>query len=360
MSYIEDSTGFAPAEVQKGSAGYVYILAARGLNVALCKIGRTTKDPKIRCAEINNSSTGDILWDLKYAVSVNNCIRYEALIHQELDQFRQRGREMFGLTVDDAYERIKMILDPQDMIEIAPPVKPRKASKCSSPCTIRRRGDEAYSSMLDTFKARMGGATRAFGQQSHPSFGLCDDAKGVQWNFVVRRDLSEAHLGVNLEGVVYNGSIPIMTLIESELKRPSLEAMKAKVEWANAVIFSFARDAWRVTARPDIKEHHFGGRRHLLTEVTPELWNKMLVEARDCFRVSRGSYARIKQWVTAWEGGEWVRKEYPVCPHLHIGTVIEINPTSRDQEKIDRAMDEAFARLRPFYRWVFDLTGQGR
>ena len=355
MSYIEDNADLAPAEVQNGPAGYVYVLKAKGLDIALCKIGRTTKDPKARCAEINNGSTGDLLWDLKYAVSVRDCMRCEALVHQELDQFRQRGREMFGLTVDDAYDRIKMILDQQDVIEIVPVLH-----KSSHPRTIRRRGDEAYTPILESFKARMGGVTKSFGPQISPSFGLCDDAKGVQWNLKVKRDLGEAHLGVNLEGMIYNGSIPIIRLIELELKQPSLEAVKAKVGQPNQFIFSLVRDAWRVTTRPEIKEHHFGGRRHLLSEVDNQLWTKMLLEARKCFHGSRGSYTRVKQWVTAWEGKEWVRKEYPVCPHLHIGTILDIDPTSRDQEKLDRTMDEAFTRLRPIYKWAFELAGQSR
>jgi hypothetical protein len=45
--------------------GYVYILGPRGLDLPICKIGKTKNDPLTRCAQINDSSTGDILWDVK-------------------------------------------------------------------------------------------------------------------------------------------------------------------------------------------------------------------------------------------------------------------------------------------------------
>ncbi len=42
--------------------GYVYILEVSDIDLPVCKIGRTSKNPFARCAEINRSSTGDFLW----------------------------------------------------------------------------------------------------------------------------------------------------------------------------------------------------------------------------------------------------------------------------------------------------------
>jgi hypothetical protein len=53
---------YAAIEAQPGLAGNVYFLAPVNFeNAAFCKIGRAKNDPEARCAQINKSSTGDVL-----------------------------------------------------------------------------------------------------------------------------------------------------------------------------------------------------------------------------------------------------------------------------------------------------------
>jgi len=67
--------------------GYLYILSAKDIKLPLSKIGMTTRTPQVRCAEINKSSTGDILWQVEYYVFVNDCQKLESHPYNEL-QFR--------------------------------------------------------------------------------------------------------------------------------------------------------------------------------------------------------------------------------------------------------------------------------
>lgn len=45
-------------------SGYVYILGVRDMGLPVCKIGMTTRNPGARCQEINDSFTGDFLWEV--------------------------------------------------------------------------------------------------------------------------------------------------------------------------------------------------------------------------------------------------------------------------------------------------------
>jgi Meiotically Up-regulated Gene 113 (MUG113) protein len=98
------------AQVQNGFAGNVYILGVKDLDLPVCKIGMTKKDPMVRCAEINKSSTGDFLWSVRYVLAVDDCVRFESLIHRTLERYRQNGREFFQLTADEAYGHAKTML----------------------------------------------------------------------------------------------------------------------------------------------------------------------------------------------------------------------------------------------------------
>lgn len=52
--------------------GYVYILEVKDLTLPVCKIGFTRQYPIERCAEINKSSTGDLLWSVSSWVIVDD------------------------------------------------------------------------------------------------------------------------------------------------------------------------------------------------------------------------------------------------------------------------------------------------
>ena len=80
----------------------------------------------------------------------------------------------------------------------------------------------------------------------------------------------------------------------------------------------------------------------------------MLIEARGCLDPSRQSRGRAAQTITLVDTGEkWLSKPpiQGVSPHLNVNTPVEIEPTWPD-DKLDAAMDQAIARLRPVYEWV--------
>ncbi|WP_082883644.1 GIY-YIG nuclease family protein [Caballeronia calidae] len=75
-------------------------------------MGKTTRDPVVRCAEINKSSTGDFfLWEVMHSLTVNDCHKCESLVHAKLVPLRQRGREFFNIHPNDAIVAIRSILE---------------------------------------------------------------------------------------------------------------------------------------------------------------------------------------------------------------------------------------------------------
>jgi hypothetical protein len=348
----------------ENAAGNVYILAPEGLDLPLCKIGRTKKDPRVRCAEINNSSTGDLRWAVAHSVSVDDCSRLESLIHQELDRQRQPRRELFQLFAEEAYARLRTLLEQDAIKEIALPLDGRQevktiASKRSTN-GVRRKGDEAYAQMFLSFASRLQlEAPRPWGQVSRPNFGLSDDAKGVQWNIGVDRESNEACLGVNLEGMAYV-DWPIRAFILSELRQPTLDSLKATAARRDHVELCFARDAWQMASRPRIVERYIGGRRFKFSEIDNELWRKLLLEARDCLDESKGFRGRAKQIVTCQTKSGETTKLMEVSPHLNIRTRIDVDPESRDQDQVDFAVGEAIAELSPVHQWVSHLIKNWR
>jgi hypothetical protein len=342
------------AEVETRSAGNVYVLEVKDFDLPVCKIGMTQKDPNARCAEINKSSTGDFIWSLKHVVSVDDCGRFESLIHRELDIYRQRGREFFQISADEAYGRIKTMLVRQSEVrEIdAQTFPPRKRSNGAARARAVKKGDERYALILHSFAARLNVKPRPFGQVGRPHFGVSDGVEGVQWNIAVFRESNESYLGVNLEGVAYSGTWPITTLILSEIRRPTLDVMKAKVSKADHIRVTFSRDAWQVSARRPIAEQFIGGGRYVLSELDNELWGKLLLEARDCLDARRQFRGRSKQTVTVFRKAGEETKEMEVCPHLVVSTRVDVDPTSEDANNIDLAIDRAIAELMPIHEWV--------
>ena len=98
--------------------GYVYILEVSDIDLPVCKIGMTTRDPTSRCDEINKSSTGDFIWVVSHSIFVSDCKKLERLIHQKLSPLRQKRREFFNLRADDAYKAVMSIFESQDEIQI--------------------------------------------------------------------------------------------------------------------------------------------------------------------------------------------------------------------------------------------------
>jgi T5orf172 domain len=210
---------YAAIEAQPGLAGNVYFLAPVNFeNAAFCKIGRAKNDPEARCAQINKSSTGDVLWGVRQVVTVDDHVRFECLVHQLLASWRNQGagqrREIFHLPADEAFGRAcEMLAQLTDIKEIpvvvpAPVVKVRRATASGgAKGHVVKKGDEVYLPLFMSWARRLEikGGGKPFGQWKSPVFGYSDDVKGVQWNIGVNRETREIRLGVNLEGSAKNG-----------------------------------------------------------------------------------------------------------------------------------------------------------
>jgi hypothetical protein len=359
---------YAAVEAQNGLAGNVYVLAPVNFESAgFCKIGRAKNAPEARCAQINKSSTGDVLWGVRHVVTVDDHIRLESLVHQQLAAWRNKGsggrREIFHLSADNAFARIRVMLaqlpDIKEIPVVIPaPVEKARRGKAAGGAAghVVKKGDEAYFPMFQSFARRLEikGGGRPFGQWKSPGFGYSDGVNGVQWNIHVDRETLKIRLGVNLEGSAKGGGNWLITsFILSELARPALPALQAKVD-AGRIQLTLARDAWQGAGRYDIVEHLIGGRRCLLSEIDAELWRRMLIEAKGCLDPSRQFRGRAAQTVTLLDTGEKRLLAPPVSgvsPHLNVNTPVEAEP-GWDDDRLDAAMDRAIAELRPIHEWV--------
>jgi hypothetical protein len=295
-------------------------------------------------------------------------------MHQQLAQWRNKAagrgsREIFNLSADDAFTRAcEMLAQLPDMMEIpivipAPVEKARRAKPSGgAKGHVIKKGDEVYLPVFMSWARRLEikGGGKPFGQWKSPGFGYSDDAKGVQWNIRVRRDTRQTRLGVNLEGSAKGGGNWLITdFILSELARPTIDSIKAKVLDAGRIQLTLARDAWQGAGRPyDIAEHLIGRRRPLPSEIDGDLWRRMLIEAKGCLDPSRQFRGRAAQTITLVDTGEkWLSKPpiQGVSPHLNVSIPVEIEPTWPD-DKLDAAMDQAIAQLRPVYEWVSRIS----
>ena len=371
---MDTQMDYASVEAQNGPAGSVYVLAPVNFeSAAFCKIGRAKNDPEARCAQINKSSTGDVLWGVRHVVTVDDHIRLESLVHQQLAPWRNKGpggrREIFHLSADDAFARVREMLAQLPDIKEIPVVIPARVEKArrvkasgGAAGHVVKKGDAIYFPMFRSFARRLeikgGGAPT--GQWKSPGFGYSDGVKGVQWNFIIDRATQEKRLGVNLEGSAKAGGNWLITsFILSEIARPTLPALQAKVA-AGRIQLTLARDAWQGAARYDIVEHLIGGRRFLLSEIDADLWRRMLIEAKGCLDPNRQFRGRAAQTVTLLNTGEKRLFEPPisgVSPHVNVNTPVEAE-AGWDDDRLDAAMDRAIAELRPIHEWISQVANQ--
>jgi hypothetical protein len=359
---------YAAIEALPGLEGNVYFLAPVNFeNPAFCKIGRAKNDPEARCAQINKSSTGDILWGVRHVITVDDHVSFERRVHVELASWRNKGagqrREIFNLSAEDAFCRAReMLTQKTDIKEIAiaipaPVVKARRAPTSGGAVGhVVRRGDEVYLPLFMSWARQLEikGGGKPFGQWSSPVFGYSDGVQGVQWNICVDRKEKEVRLGVNLEGSAVGGGNWLITdFIISELDRSTIESIKEKVD-VGAIHLTLARDAWQGASRYDIVKHLIGGQRRLLSAIDAQLWHQMLVEAKGCLDPNRQFRARGTQTVTVLRTGEKRLAAPPmggVSPHLVIDTPVKAEP-GWDEASLDAAVEQAIARLQPVYDWV--------
>jgi hypothetical protein len=205
---------------------------------------------------------------------------------------------------------------------------------------------------VSVFRSILGLGIEPFCSPISQIYGVSDGNEGVQWNIAIDKDSGEVWLGVNLEGMKYDGW-PIATFIERELRDAKLLSLARTVDDATAIWVRFFRDAWRFSVRPDTEQKWISGGQVSLSELSPTRWRLMLEEAYSCLDPKRNHRGRVKQTVTLMNG---VKKEMWVSPHLTICTQVwETAPAS--QEAASLLIGDRIRLLTPIYNLV---TGQAQ
>jgi len=350
--------------IDKENIGYVYILEVSDIDLPVCKIGRTSKDPFERCAEINrSSSTGDFRWDVAYEFPVNDCKQFERIAHKELAPLRQKGKEFFRIPAEAAFKAVTSILDAQTEIKTVDPndISERPAR---SPATQKKKKSKSiqfgqkhseYANILALFAEMTKCKGRSFGQTSRPYFGMSDDNKGVQWNITIFPETGETRLGVNLEGTK-PANWPITTFLLAEIENPQIYDVQERLPDADQVFLRLVRDAWQAGVRLNIFEELIGLGDIPIRDIDSRHWQSMLTEALGCLSKEREYRGRAKQLVTLRKQSNRGDKSrtMEVSPHLTIWTPVE---SSGDTEaQLGKGID----RLTPIYDWVSSVSQSGR
>ena len=203
----------------------------------------------------------------------------------------------------------------------------------------------------DTLRSRFrdvfGCRGREFGSLSRGVLGISDGNEGVQWNAGFYPHEGAFWLGVNLEGMKYDGW-PVARLIERELSRPLLLARyRPRVPRPDRVTVTWARDAWQYSARPSIREAEIAPTPIALDRIDGRGWADALRGARECLDPGRQRRGRRKVPVTLLPSKRhpWERQvEMDVSPHLKIRTPLG--------EVTASAMRQARDNLAALYEFV--------
>ena len=149
-------------------------------------------------------------------------------------------------------------------------------------------------------------------QNTPPGFwvGFYDGNEGVQWNAGIRPETGRANLGVNLTGKKYSGW-PIARLIERELASSEVFSVISQLSAPNLIQTCWWRNYWQAGVQIPIREHRIGC--VLLSDLRPDKWKQMLIEALECLYKEKGHRGRGTQTVTFVSGQ---KKKGPVSPSL--------------------------------------------
>lgn len=184
-----------------------------------------------------------------------------------------------------------------------------------------------------------------FGSPAYQLSGVCDGANGVQWNAWMSFREDAAYLGVNLEGMKYDGW-PIARFLEREFNHPRLFEAMASLAAPERVELIMHRDAWQVSARPPIHEKHIGVSGRNLAVIDTDGWRATLQEAYACLRIDNGRIRRARQVVTTKAGS----RELPVSPHLQFRQKIAEGVSGHRQWS--EPLRSAREALAPLYNYV--------
>lgn len=319
--------------------GYVYILEVKDLTLPVCKIGFTRRYPIERCAEINKSSTGDLLWVVSSWVIVDDPERLESLVHNKLAFSRQRGREFFGVPPDQAFVALKQLISDYSIQEFD---DEHKIEAVRLRVARYKSTDLAYAELFDSFSSFLNVKARPFGQTQRPIFGVSDGNAGVQFNLAVFSEENTIRLGVNLEGMSYGGKWPIAQLLLKEYFKTTIHELPR----LDNIYVALTRDAWQLASRPAIAEEYITASPGVrLSDITGEFWKGLIETSLTCLDEKRNYRGRARQTVTRLSSQ--ARSVMEVSPHLRIWTEILAG---------EDELTAGFKKLKPFYEWVRDRS----
>jgi len=191
-------------------------------------------------------------------------------------------------------------------------------------------------------------AVKHFGGNSGRYEGWHDGNPGVQWNTGIDRGGLSPYLGVNLEGMMYDGW-PIARLIVREIADPRLREIIRQLRRPDEIEVHLWRDAWQASMRPEIAEGRIGRTPVSLRDLTDEEWRQALLEARSCLTEERGVWRRAVQTVTSLPRRRQALMS--VSPHLQFRLRPWWRVPSERGARIE-AMQAARERLQSIYDFV--------
>ena len=123
---------------------------------------------------------------------------------------------------------------------------------------------------------------------------------------------------MNLEGKEYD-AWPVARLIERELSHPRLlTEYRVRVARPERVTVSWARDAWQVSSRVQIRESRIAPTPITLDRLDSDGWARALRGARECLDPKRNYRGSRRIGVTLLGSGQLVERW--VSPHLQLRT----------------------------------------
>ena len=187
---------------------------------------------------------------------------------------------------------------------------------------------------------RRSGAT--FGSESLQWGGLYDGEEGVQWHIGLNPRGPERWIGVNLEGLKYDGW-PLARLITRELAKPSLPAVVESYPRLGPVRLIMERDFWN----PRVRSHVELLADVALQELTLGMWKGVLSKARESLASRNGGRAAV-----TYRAGDGAEKVAEVTPHLMFRHRV------RDVSSWERFIREGMDLLDPLYEWTCDRAAR--
>lgn len=202
--------------------------------------------------------------------------------------------------------------------------------------------------LIQTFQVVFGTAGARFGTPATGTPGVHDGNAGVHWNAYLDLAQKQPYLGVNLEGMEYDGW-PIARLIQAELEAPQLPELSPSISRSAEIEVHWWRDCWQGAGRVKIREHQISPTPFRLDRLTPAAWRQALETALGCLNPERRYRGRAQQTVTLAQSGQSVIRW--VSPHLQFRMRLP-SQVLGNQKELATEMVAAKSTLKPLFEFV--------